>query len=53
MFSELKTESKDEALRFFGEHLDHEYINVTAWFSDGRYIISVSSGHEPPLPDSY
>jgi len=52
MYSELQTESKDEAIRFLTDHLDHEYANITTWHSDSRYVISVGVGHEPTPCDS-
>jgi hypothetical protein len=53
MYSELQTESKEEALNFMSQHLDHEYANVSIWCSGNRYVISVAVGHElPPSTDS-
>ncbi len=52
MYSELNTQSKEEATRFLVEQLDHKIANVTIQKREDSWTISVGSGLEPPVSSS-
>jgi len=47
MYSEMRTQSKDEAILFLAQHLEDEVAMVTMQKTEDCYLISVGTGVEP------